>query len=644
MALRTKTVEFAFPIQTTSLATATRSNLTAITLTLPEVTSRTFLSCEIDLMCEGGSTGATVVTSRVLGINVNSAGFDDQTLAYTPANATSTQVSYHYSRDVTAHFVTNWTSGTTATCAVGMQFAGPSTINHTIKVILTYQFDDAAQNTRVKTVRIPLDSKNGGLTTSLANIGTNQIPALDTFCPEATKTYLNMWVQFEGCNGSLGTTNSTVSFGLDLVSSLTTGTSVHTQGNAYWVRYLFDCSSMVTSTTHNVSLSASSVNYSFPSCSLVLYVTYTYSHNSSTSVLNSLVMSTSDGRCRPGIDSTNPMRYTTTFAIPESTPTLVQSAILMYGGDETMTSWSMRAGAQSYRTLTFTSGQIGDVCETLTSFRIDSGGSGGVGIALASGSNTITVDTYATGATDDDSIGVLVSPMLYLNYTSAINATYGEDAHNHTTFWASRDGYIPLASVVTNQWTPNKNFAPPEAGYYVSDFTFVPFHIIDFSSFGGSWATYAQILSSEPNGPSWMAIQTPLPVYIFGGTGDIEFPTNANAYFRRTPADTTKPDSTQSRLWRTNGTNASVVSLGARMLVTYHALTKSIGGTLSGYTGSGSGITVDVYSATTKILAGTATTSAGGAWSMSVYDGDTYFSVARQDDTHVGRSANGVGV
>ena len=653
MTLRCKTIEYAYVINNASLATATRLNFSAITLTIPEQTSLTFLSCEVDVTCEGGQTGGTATTARLIGISVNGVSFDDQTLTYTVSNSSNTQLSYHFSRDVTAHFNTNWPAATTtATCQVGLQFTGPTTINHCVKILLTYQFDDNGQTTRVKTVRIPLDAKNGGLTTSLANIGTNQIPNLSTFCPENSPTFLNMWVQFEGNNGALAGTNSTITFGLDLVSSITTQTSIHTQANNYWVRYLFDVSSMSTTASHNVSLQTSSANYAFPSASLVLYVTYTYNHSATTTVLNSLVMAISDGRQRPGIDSTNYTRYATSFSIPESTPTLVQSGILMYGGDITMTAWNMRAGAQTFTTHTFTSGQIGDVAETCVSFRVDSGGAGGTGITIASGACTVTVDTYSASPTDDDSVGSLVSPVLYLNYTSLLAAA-GADAHNHTTMWTNRDALIPVSSDVDNQWTQNKPFAAPETTYYVSNWTFHPFYMIDFTSLGGTWLTFAQIFSTEPipggppgiTGPGWAPIQMATPVYIFSGTGVIEFPTNANAFYRQTPGDTTKLDPTKaSRLWRSNQTNNTVISLGARMLATYHALTTALAGTLVGYAGDGSGVTVKAFSDTTNLFAGSAVTTTGGAYSITVPSGDTYFTTTQQDPSHVGRSQDGVAV
>ena len=95
---------------------------------------------------------------------------------------------------------------------------------------------------------------------------------------------------------------------------------------------------------------------------------------------------------------------------------------------------------------------------------------------------------------------------------------------------------------------------------------------------------------------------------------------------------------------RNNNMNNSPVSFGARMLATYHALTKTIAGTVYGYSGGGAGIAVDIYSQTTYQRVASTTTAAGGSYSVSVYDGDTYAAVVRQDDAHVGRSANGVGV
>lgn len=75
------------------------------------------------------------------------------------------------------------------------------------------------------------------------------------------------------------------------------------------------------------------------------------------------------------------------------------------------------------------------------------------------------------------------------------------------------------------------------------------------------------------------------------------------------------------------------------LYITYHAITYAVSGTISGYTGDGSGIVVDVHRADTdeKVLSGI--TAAGGGFSLTWYDNVvTLFAQAIQDATHVGRS------
>ena len=80
------------------------------------------------------------------------------------------------------------------------------------------------------------------------------------------------------------------------------------------------------------------------------------------------------------------------------------------------------------------------------------------------------------------------------------------------------------------------------------------------------------------------------------------------------------------------------------MWVTYHSIFAwSIAGTVTGYAGSGSGLTVDVFRADTDEKVTEITTGAAGAYSQVWHDNTmSLYAVCREDDTHIGRSANAV--
>jgi hypothetical protein len=78
------------------------------------------------------------------------------------------------------------------------------------------------------------------------------------------------------------------------------------------------------------------------------------------------------------------------------------------------------------------------------------------------------------------------------------------------------------------------------------------------------------------------------------------------------------------------------------LLFSYHTITKQVAGTVSGYAGTGVGIPVTVHRTLDGEKIASTTTTTGGAFTATVYyDTDTYYVVAREDATHVGRSDDG---
>ena len=106
--------------------------------------------------------------------------------------------------DFTSYFQANFSSGSSQTCTLELytdQSSGTTlgNSNVTAELILTYDYDDAAA-TQIKTVYIPLESPLASIGTTLAEIGTNQIPQLTGsggFLREASPTIRDYYFVIE---------------------------------------------------------------------------------------------------------------------------------------------------------------------------------------------------------------------------------------------------------------------------------------------------------------------------------------------------------------------------------------------------------------------------------------------------------------
>ena len=202
MAVRNKTIEYAFALSTASVASATARDFTQLAaLAIPETTSRTFRSVTLEVSAVDNGTAAASLTAVLIGIALGAVARDDATVTQTITNSGENQ-SFLFSRDVTSYFVTNYT-GTTMTADCRLTVSGVITSNATAKLIITYEYDDG-DTTQIKTVKIPMDGNTGNLTTSFANLGgvASQIPALDTFLPEASITYRDIFFQMDTHSGT----------------------------------------------------------------------------------------------------------------------------------------------------------------------------------------------------------------------------------------------------------------------------------------------------------------------------------------------------------------------------------------------------------------------------------------------------------
>jgi hypothetical protein len=636
MTLRTKSVEYAFLQYVTSLASATRYDFDAMTIYIPETASRTFRSVILEVTCMDNVTTATSMTANLIGIKLGAVAFDDQSHTVTITHS-GEQNAYHLMRDATAYFNTNFGTGNSQTCQVGVMFTGPSTINHTAKLIITYEYDDAGLDTRIKTVRIPLESGLGALTTVLAEIGTNQVPALDTFLPEASKVYRDIFFLIEGNEGSSGTTDFQHGCALDAEAEALDG--LHEQGlqSARWWRRIWKRTDMTTNVVHAFKMRTT--NATSGPCnhlSIVLVVTYEYSHTNSTSIMNSIAMPFCLVPCvtrGSAVGNKDTLQFK--FFVEEANPVLVQSGVKLFWQNSGSSNLSISCGAQSsYRTYVETTAAYcgGQAC----SHRVDSGSQYGAGISVARGEDAFIINAYSSAANIRH--GAL-GGILFLNYTSDKNAN-GDGVHNHTVIWGThfKNANLYLVQLATVQ--PQI----PETDYWVTH--------LGWQAYTNKYGTAVDDVAAcnfaaertTGEGPEsgfqlldegmWGYTLQEAGVCVFCGDGSEDFDRHPNE------TDTNRLGVEVSRSFAL-GTFKHVC--GAMLYISYHAITYAVSGTVSGYTGDGSGITVDVHRGDTdeKVLSGI--TAAGGTYSLTWYDNVvTLFAQARQDATHVGRSDDAV--
>jgi len=630
VALRTKTVEYPFPTNAAPLAAATRLDFAAVTVYLPENSSRTFRSVIVEVYARDGATTATSMTSYLIGVKLGAAAFSDATQTTTMTNTGENQA-WMFRRDVTSYFTSNYGSGTSQTCQVGIQFGASATSNQHAKLIITYEWDDASQDTRVKTVRIPLESNTGALTTSLVERGTNQVPDLDALLPEASKTYRQVWFEVEGSECTNGTTDSSLGLALDAEASDDDAVHENALNSAVYYRRLWVRNDMDTSVAH-AFLAKTSNATSAPYCSLAvtLCVTYEYDHSTTTSVMNSLVLAMPVPRGHAGPSSTNKSRAQRTVCIEEpGTITLAQSAVRLYGNAFTTANLSILVGSQTARTYTVYAGNYvgcGDYC---VQHRVDSGSAQGAALTLARGENTVTLDFYR--ATNPLNVG---AAYLILNYTSDVHAD-GDAVHNHTTWWS-----ILGSQTFSTTDDLSSAFAPniPETNWYA---TGIGVEAITVSNAPGSFAAQAVAASGEAAGAGLATLVAQVGYNDFE-LGVSRFFEPCSDVFQQCSLYR-PPEAMALETTRVYKAGSQFMVANLAMVLTYHSIFDwAVAGDVTGYGGTGTGLTVDIHRADTGVKVGETTTTAGAFSTVWPDDTVELYCVVREDDTHVGRSGNEV--
>jgi len=660
MSSRIKTIEFATQTVITTLATATNRDLSGSTSIFIPETGGTFAFKSVILQVEctddNGGTSANL-TNPVIGIMLGNAAISSVTGVNPIANSGEEQ-EWTFTRDVTSYFTSTW-SGSTMTWMTRVNFTGLSTANHSSKVIITYQYDDTvATNRQIKTIRIPIESTRTLLTTSFQTVGgATAIPAITNFTtspylPETGITIRQIFVELWGNTGVASNA------ALTMQTRFGGGTAIDTfrvnaggKNSAVWARSVINATTQIFTGATSMECVVNTTTNRMCTVGGMIVVTYEFDIVNSSIIYNSLMLGAVDtAGWIGGTGSTDQGVWERYIYIEEpDNITLKESGLMLYQNDTAGYTFNIRCSGDTtvqtgYTSYIMTPGTLQCGCYSMI-HRIDSGGRAGqAGISLKRGKNLYRVQFYS----NTSQAGWNLSGFLVLNYTSGKHLN-GVGVHAHTVYQHATDNITAGGTRVNI--TPIITPTIPETNYNLIGYLFwLNYSPIGNGATGGldmDFIVDAEVMPSDPMqaGEGWQTI------YVGTSTSDSK---NENGYiyaaaknnFSRWKGD---PDPNRlnfliGRRYRLSTGPLWTGSMG--YWYTYNAITYTVSGTCVGFSGDGSGIPIDIYRVNTTIQDETIlnlTTTTGGVFTGNWIDNtDILYAAARQDDTHVGRSTNGI--
>lgn len=647
MAIREKTVIYSFPMTTTIVADAVVTNLTQITLNLPE-TAKTFTSvyAEVGFQDIITATGGTITEHRV-GLRLGAAAYTTFTETDDIANSGENIAGVIGPIDFTTHFTTNWT-GTSMTCDLQVYFDQNTGTtfgmrNVTAMLYVTYTYDDnpAVNATQVKTVRLPLESLIGALSTTVnSQIGTNQIPQLTGaggILPENSVSIVDYAFIIEGNEHNNNTTTDfVIACSIDSGTATTFGDQEAALGSDRFCRWIYKPAVPATTSAHSfhmwsgtsAGVTTAQANKMFMT-SVELVITYTFNAASTTRVLNSI--------CVP-LEFDSPLGYTSAADTSRVTRDVIisdpgtitqrQSAVRIHWNANAGQTITVKVGSQTNRVYAHSNNTV---CGGITlQQRVDSGAATGAALTLSRGRNSFIVDVFGSNATIP---ATNVSGYLLLNYESDVSSSgIGGNTHTMYEVFQAWDALQTSPVVYTN-----KSIAIPEADYWLSSFGFLVYLWANTSSmYLGFDCEYA---ADEGPGAGWERI------YGDAYASDAELGCSkvffrARDAFRRFPNDTIGSrmniETARSfRYYSTVGTAKGIISIHST-----HANTYTISGNISGNNAVLPTELRLIDEVSNEIMEIKTLAAGTTAYSFTVYnDVIDYYVDAYQDNTHVGRSA-----
>jgi hypothetical protein len=326
---------------------------------------------------------------------------------------------------------------------------------------------------------------------------------------------------------------------------------------------------------------------------------------------------------------------------------LKQSAVMQSLNDAGAITTDLRIGSQATRSYVHPASLH---CGGMTHMRrIDAGETGGVaGLSLGRGFTTIVVDYFSTSATAGN-IGSNTSALMYLNYTSGQHSS-GPGVHNHTTAWCIRP-WATGGAVQRLQAAGTTSPSIPETNYWIVGVSYqLMLNTMTTAPAQTGLSFNCEVQSGEAEGAGWRSLYS--SIFISDTEMGLSYAwARGRTEFMRYPND---PDSTRlnvetARDYRYDTAQTGVMCWQAEMFLTYHAITYTIDGTITGSSGGTVTIKAHVAAEAGPIDKGTeiasTSRSGNGAYSMTWYDNTVnVFTEAWESSTLIGRSDNGTAV
>lgn len=627
-----KTVEYAFP-PLASMVDNTLTALTTITVYLPEA-SKVFKSVIIKVSAMSTATATGNVTSRRVRTQLTSAPVADITTNSNLYTGSGEDIFVFHAADLTSHFNTYW-SGTSQTLDCSVQYDGTATgiawTNVCATVYITYEYDDTSA-TQIKTVRIPLNENVGNGVTTKPGTALATIPALDTELPEAGKVYRSSFVVFQGNINRAAATDCTVTFQLDSLTAHTTGVFEGVSNTDFWVRYIWDISAQLDTANTMGYYRYGSLASCWNHMQSWLVVTYEFTLSGTTALFNSVMLPIAIAS--PMGSSTVVYQRTERELFIEEPATITTKQIAFYPHwDQSASmgsSMQMRVGTGSFVAYTdraaTLAGSNGAMCRNDSAF------------TLARGRNELSFDIISTSSTQ---LGFNVSGFWLVNYTSGV-PTAGPCAANHTVLWnlgAKFDGAAGVSRTVSA-------IAPalPETYRFYSAVGLRYEYVSNSTGSAAGVTVLVERLASTEGGLKWESAYTDIGL-TSPETGLRHCFAQIRTLFNRWANDPylvanghgDRLDLQTARRWRAViGNNCSSFDY-LDLMLTYHNITFSIAGNITGSSGGTVNITAH-RTATGEIIAETSRVG-DGAYSVPWYDNtENVYVVAKESGTLLGRS------
>jgi hypothetical protein len=630
MALVAKTAYYAWNTATASLNPATNTGQQYIVtgslgfkqLYFPETTNRVFESVGLEVGFRQGLSTAFDITNITASVQLE--GASPQNFNIAGATNTGEHISVVFSPfELATYFNNNFPAASSslscsvqifalATASIAASSTGSLYRNFTSKLFATYEHEDT-DTTYLKTAIIPFNSPTGSIPSTFTTFGT--IPALtgsDGFLPEADVVIRDYFFEIEGNEQAVTSTDlvlrAQVSSSIFL-QNFTWGTIESALASDTYDRYIW---TIPTSSLPDIAASHSwqmnlNTGADFNNIPSTLYVTYEYNKTNTTRLLNTLLVPQYIQSPVGNTTSVDASYAARTFKVLENNLNLKQSALRFFWGDiANVGDLNIKVGTQNYTPYTTNGSSIcgGKVLQHL----IDDG------ITLTRGDNTLELTAFATSTV----VATNVNGLYIINYHSDIPSNGIDYATKYHLWVPSGFGNFQNAGAINNRWTETIPFSSN-----ITSSAYIVGHGYQNYSFGSGVngiTLTADKLANELNGIGYVnlyddALNTDSEVGTVVST--LGFSDAMGKYNEAPPSTYINPWAT--RLFRYFQNN-SAYRAGFTRFVTLSRFTTPISGSVFGYSGDGSGLSVDIFNASNDVLLFTLTTTTGGLFNTQWYD------------------------